>query len=104
MAALSSFIVTRNDRYAHDCTEQLLEDGGALEYVYHDRTGWRCAVFVGKRCGSKGYPQKNFHLFGPLKQHLSGELSPTMTLLKEQCARGSESNYKHFTPRVSRDL
>jgi len=34
MAALSSFIVTRNDRYAHDCKkEQLLQDGGAPEYV-----------------------------------------------------------------------
>ena len=57
-------------------TEQLLQAGGALEYVYHDRTVWRCAVFVGKRYGSKGYPQRNFHLFGPLKQHLSGEHFP----------------------------
>jgi len=28
-------------------TEQPLQDG-APEYVYHDRTAWRCAVFVGK--------------------------------------------------------
>ena len=34
-------------------TKQLLQDGGAPEYVYHDRTAWRCAVFVGKRYGSK---------------------------------------------------
>ena len=40
-------------------TEQLLQDGGAPEYVYHVRTAWRCAVSVGKRCGSKGYPQRN---------------------------------------------
>jgi len=40
-------------------TEQLLQDGGAPEYVHHDRTAWRCAVFVGKRYGSKGYPQRN---------------------------------------------
>jgi hypothetical protein len=40
-------------------TEQLLQDGGPPEYVYHDRTEWRCAVFVGKRYGSKGYPQRN---------------------------------------------
>jgi hypothetical protein len=33
-----------------------LQDGGAPEYVYHDRTAWRCAVFVGKMYGSKGYP------------------------------------------------
>jgi hypothetical protein len=28
--------------------------------MYHDRTAWRCAVFVGKKYGcSKGYPQRN---------------------------------------------
>jgi len=66
-------------------TEQPLQDGGALEYVYHDRTAWRCAVFVGKRYGSKGYPQRNAaHVrrtllvtsSSPLKQHLSGERFP----------------------------
>ena len=44
-------------------TEQPLEDGGAPEYAYHDRTAWRSAVrsavFVGKSYGSKGYPQRN---------------------------------------------
>jgi len=39
--------------------EQLLQDGGAPEYVYHERTNWRCAVFVGKRYDSEGYPQRN---------------------------------------------
>ena len=39
-------------------TEQLLKDGGAPEYVYPDRTAWHCSVFVGKRYGSKGYPQR----------------------------------------------
>jgi len=39
-------------------TEQPLQDGSAPEYVYHDNTAW-CAVFVGKRYGSKGYPQRN---------------------------------------------
>jgi hypothetical protein len=29
------------------------------EYMYHDRTAWRCAFFVGKKYGSKGYPQIN---------------------------------------------
>ena len=38
-------------------TEHPLQDGGAPEYVYHDRTAWRCAVFVGKRYGSKGCEQ-----------------------------------------------
>jgi hypothetical protein len=53
MAALSSFIVTRKDWYVHDCKD------GAAEYVYHDRTAWHCAVFVGKRYGNKGYPQRD---------------------------------------------
>jgi len=39
-------------------TEQLLQDGGPPEYVYHDRTARRCAVFVGRKYDSKGYPQK----------------------------------------------
>jgi len=60
MAALSSFIVTRNDRLRMTVkTEQPLQDGGAPEYAYHDRTAWRWAVFVGKSYGSKGYPQRN---------------------------------------------
>ena len=63
-------------------TDQPLQDGGAPEYVYHDRTAWRCAVFVGRSYGSKGYPQRNAaHVrwtllvtsSKPLKQHLSGE-------------------------------
>jgi hypothetical protein len=37
-------------------TEHQLQDGGAPKYVYYDRTAWRCAVFVGKRYGSKEYP------------------------------------------------
>ena len=67
-------------------TEQLLQDGGALEYVYCNRTVWRCAVFVGKRYGSKGYPQRNFHLFGPLKQHLPGERFPDDAVERAVCA------------------
>jgi hypothetical protein len=38
-------------------TEHQLQDGGTPEYVYHDRTAWRCAVFVGKKYGSKGCEQ-----------------------------------------------
>jgi hypothetical protein len=40
-------------------TEQLLQDGGAPEYVYHNRKVWCCAVFVGKWYGSTEYPQRN---------------------------------------------
>jgi hypothetical protein len=58
MAALSNFIVTRNNRYVNE-TQQLLQDDGAPEYVYHNRTALCCVVFVDKRYGSKGYPQRN---------------------------------------------
>jgi hypothetical protein len=27
--------------------------------MYHDRTAWQCAFFVGKKYGCKGYPQRN---------------------------------------------
>ena len=66
-------------------TEQPLQYGGAPQYAYHDRTAWRCAVFVGKSHGSKGYAQRNaVHVrwtllvtsSNPLKQHLSGERFP----------------------------
>jgi len=40
-------------------TEQPLQDGGAPEYAYHDRTAWRWAVFVGKSYGSKGIKWKS---------------------------------------------
>jgi len=42
---------------------QPLQDGGAPEYVYHDRAAWRYAVFVGKTYGSKGYPQKMLPMY-----------------------------------------
>ena len=53
--------------------------------MYHHRTAWRCAFYVGKKYGSKGYPQSNAaHVRrtlpvtsnSPLKQHLSGEHFP----------------------------
>jgi hypothetical protein len=47
-------------------TLKLLQDGGAPEYMYHDRTAWRFAFFVGKKYGcSKGYPQRNTAHMGP---------------------------------------
>ena len=48
MAALSSCIVTRATIGMRMTlvTEQLLQDGGAPEYVYHNRIEGRCAVFV----------------------------------------------------------
>ena len=52
---------------------------------------------------SPGLALSDFHLFVPLK-HLSGECFLMMTRLKEQCAHGSDTNQKNFTPQVSRDL
>jgi CDP-diacylglycerol pyrophosphatase len=45
---------------------QLLQDGSAPEYMYHNRTAWRCAFFVGKKYGSKGYPQRNVAHMGSI--------------------------------------
>jgi histone-lysine N-methyltransferase SETMAR len=47
----------------------------------------------------------DFHLFGPLKHHLSGERFPDDDAVERAvCERGSNSNQKNFTPQVSRDL
>ena len=55
MAALSRFIVTRNDRYAHDCRDRAaVTNGGAPEYVYHIRRAWCYEVF----CGQKVWQQR----------------------------------------------
>jgi hypothetical protein len=63
VASVGSIIYLINDARSHILetvqTQQQLQDGGAPEYVYHDRTVWPCAVFVGKKYGSKGYPQRN---------------------------------------------
>jgi hypothetical protein len=34
-------------------TERQLQDGGAPEYVYHDRTAWRCAFLWAKGMAAK---------------------------------------------------
>jgi hypothetical protein len=53
-------------------TLQLLQDGGAPEYMYHDRTAWLCAIFVGKKYGcSKGYPQRNASHMGSISSWIS---------------------------------
>jgi hypothetical protein len=47
---------------------------------------------------SQNLATRDFYWFVPNKSLL------TMTLLKEQCAHGSNSNNKNFTPQVSSDL
>jgi hypothetical protein len=38
--------------------------------MYHDRTAWLFAFFVGKKYGSKGYPQRNSAHMGSIKSVL----------------------------------
>ena len=45
-------------------TEQSLQDGGAPEYAYHDRTAWRCAVFVGKFMAAKDIHKEMLPMYG----------------------------------------
>jgi hypothetical protein len=42
--------------------EQLLQDDGPPEYVYHDRTAWR-AVFVGKNTAAKDIRKEMLPLY-----------------------------------------
>jgi hypothetical protein len=50
-------------------------------------------------------PPERFPLVWPFKTSSFGENAfLTMMRLKEQCASGSNSNHKNFTPQVSRDL
>jgi histone-lysine N-methyltransferase SETMAR len=47
----------------------------------------------------------DFHLFDPLKHHLSGERVPDDDAVERAVrARGSNSNQNNFTPQVSRKL
>ena len=62
-------------------TEHPLQDGGAPEYAYRDRTAWRCAVFVGKVMTANDIHKEMLpstvsiacHSSNPLKQRISGE-------------------------------
>jgi len=45
-------------------TEQPLQDGGAPEYVYHDRTAWHCAVFCGKKMAAKDIHKEMLPMYG----------------------------------------
>jgi hypothetical protein len=39
--------------------------------MYHDRTAWLCAFFVGKKYGSKEYPQRNAAHMGSITLWIS---------------------------------
>jgi hypothetical protein len=45
-------------------TYQLLQDGGAPEYMYRDGTAWRCAFFVGKRMEAKDSHKEMLPMYG----------------------------------------
>jgi hypothetical protein len=54
--------------------------------MYHDRTAWRCAFFVGKKYGcSKGYPQRN-------AAHIGG-ISLWISFASSCCAPGKKEEY-----------
>jgi len=45
-------------------TEQPLQDGGAPEYAYHDRTAWRCAVLWAKDMAAKDIHKEMLPMYG----------------------------------------
>jgi hypothetical protein len=57
---------------AKDIHKEMLPIWAAPEYMYHDRTAWRCAFFVDKKYGcSKGYPQRNAAHMGSISLWIS---------------------------------
>jgi hypothetical protein len=44
--------------------ERPLHDGGPHEYMYHNRTVWRCAVFVGKNMAAKDIHKEMLPMYG----------------------------------------
>ena len=123
MAALSSCIVTRATIGMRMTlvTEQLLQDGGAPEYVYHNRIEGRCAVFVwAKVMAAKDIHKEMLPMYAQyclsrqavhnwVQRFSEGRTSiedehPVGRPVKEQCGRGSGSDRKNFTPHVSMDL
>ena len=45
-------------------TEQPLQDGGAPEYAYRDRTAWRCAVLWAKVMAAKDIHKEMLPMYG----------------------------------------
>jgi len=82
--------------------------------MYHDRTAWHCVVFLwAKDMAAKDIHKEMLPIYGehclsrqatPYNNIFRGNAFLTMRRLKEQCARGSDSNHKNLTPQVSRDL
>jgi hypothetical protein len=96
--------------------QQLLQDGGAPQYVYHDRTVWRCAVLWVKDMAANDIHKEMLpmcveHCLSRQAIHNrtksgrgGGDAFLTMARLKGQFARGSDSNHKNFTSQVSKYL
>jgi len=45
-------------------TEQPLQDGGAPEYVYNDRTAWRCGFLWAKYMAAKDIHKEMLSVYG----------------------------------------
>jgi hypothetical protein len=91
-------------------TKHLLQDGGAPKHVYHNRTAWRCAVFVGKSYGSKEMlPMCDEHCLSHQTVHnWVQKFSEGQMSIKDEHRVGWQveiaTSAKNFTPQVSGDL
>ena len=121
MAALSSFIVTRNDRYAHDyrqsscykmaaplntCTT--IEQRGVVRFLWAKGMAGKdihkeMLPMYGEHCLSRQAVHNWVQNFSEGRTSIEDEHRVGRPV-KEQCTRGSERNHKNFTPQVSRDL
>jgi hypothetical protein len=45
-------------------TEQPLKDGSAPEFVYHERTAWRCAILWAKDMAAKDIHKEMLPMYG----------------------------------------
>jgi hypothetical protein len=61
--------------------------------MYHDRTAWRCAIFVGKKYGSKGYPQGNAAHMGSISCMWISQLGFVTYLLNYLRILGEYTNF-----------
>ena len=75
------------------------------KYVYHDRTAWRCAVFVGKSHGGKGYPQRNAaHVRWTLSVTSSSPRLGPEVLVKADKYRRRTSSRSDYVPTATKRI
>jgi hypothetical protein len=78
--------------------------------MYHDRTVWRCAIFVGKKHGAKDIHKEMLPMYSEhcmSRQAIHNwvqRFSEGWTSIKDEHRAHAESHQQNFTPQVSRDL